>query len=91
MNGRKGVYSWENEPAGDRRSEFKSSHESDWRHSTQSTFAEPSRLDHRRRRRSAQQGLSRGAVVLIVAASLALAALGGLAAWWPALGRFLGR
>ncbi|WP_284619625.1 hypothetical protein [Aquabacterium humicola] len=92
MNGRKGVYDWEHEPSGERRSEFRSSLASDWQHSTQSTFAEPSRLDGRRARaRTSERGLSRGAVVLIVAGSLVLASVGALADWWPALGRFFGR
>jgi hypothetical protein len=91
MSGRKGVYDWEHEPSGERRSEFRSSLASDWQHSTQSTFAEPSRLEGRRRPRRAQPGLSRGVVALIVVATLALASVGALASWWPALGRFFGR
>lgn len=77
MTRRKGIYSWENEPAGDRRSEFRTTVNSDWQQSANSTFAEPSRLEqerHRRRRRRITTPMI-GAIAAIALTLLALAVM----------------
>jgi type VI protein secretion system component VasF len=84
MTRRNGIYSWENEPADERRSEFRSTVNSDWRHSANSTFAEPSRLEQERRRRRRRRVTGR-MIGVIAAVALTLLAL------WVMLSRLMAR
>jgi hypothetical protein len=83
MTRRKGVYSWENEPAGERRTGFRTTASSDWQQSANSTFAEPSRIEHERRRRRSR--VSGALIGVVVAVSLTLLAL------WVMLSRLMSR
>ena len=71
MTRRKGVFSWEHEPAGERRTGFRTTVASDWQQSANSTFAEPSRLEGTRRRR-ARRRISPAIVGVLVAISLTM-------------------
>jgi hypothetical protein len=75
MTRRKGIYSWENEPAGERRSEFRTTVQSDWHQGSNSTFAEPSRLEQERRRRHRRR-ITAPLVGAAAAVGLTLLALG---------------
>jgi hypothetical protein len=77
MTRRKGIYSWENEPAEDRRSEFRTTVASDWQQSTHSTFADPSRMERERRRRRARR-FPVPLLGVIVAVALTLLALSAM-------------
>lgn len=74
MTRRKGVYSWENEPAGERRSGFRTTTASDWQQSANSTFSEPSRLERERLRRRRRR-ISAPVVGAVAAVLLTLLAL----------------
>jgi hypothetical protein len=84
MTRRKGIYSWENEPADERRSEFRTTVNSDWRQSSNSTFAEPSRLEAERRRRR-RRNITGRMIGVAAAVSLTLLAL------WVMLSRLMSR
>ena len=84
MASRKGVFSWEHEPAGERRSEFRTTVNSDWQQSANSTFAEPSRLEGKRYRR-ARRRITAPVIGAIIAISLTLLAL------WVMLARLMSR
>ena len=84
MASRKGVFSWEHEPAGERRSEFRTTVNSDWHQSANSTFAEPSRLEGKRRRRSRRR-ITAPVIGALIAISLTLLAL------WVMLARLMSR
>ena len=84
MASRKGVYSWEHEPSGERRTGFRTTVNSDWQQSANSTFAEPSRLEGERRRR-ARRRISPSVIGAFVAISLTLLAL------WVMLARLMSR
>lgn len=84
MTRRKGVFSWEHEPATERRSEFRTTVNSDWQQSANSTFAEPSRLEHERRHRRRRR-ISGPMIGVVVAVSLTLLAL------WVMLSRLMSR
>jgi hypothetical protein len=75
MPRRNGIYSLEDEPADERRSEFRTTMNSDWRHSADSTFAEPSRVEQERRRRRRRRVTGR-MIGVIAAVGLTLLALG---------------
>jgi hypothetical protein len=83
MTRRNGIYSWENEPADERGSEFRSTVNSDWRHSANSTFAEPSRLERERRRR--HRRITGRMIGVMAAVGLTLLAL------WVMLSRLMAR
>lgn len=83
MTRRNGIYSWENEPAEGRRSEFTSTVASDWRQSSNSTFAEPSRLERERQRRGPQRNLKAWLIGVGLGACLVLLAL------WATVGKLL--
>jgi hypothetical protein len=85
MTRRKGVYSWENEPAGERRTGFRTTVSSDWQQSANSTFAEPSRLEQERRRSRRRRRISGALIGVFVAVSLTLLAL------WVMLARLMSR
>jgi hypothetical protein len=74
MTRRKGVFSWEHEPADERPTEFEATVASDWRQTTNSTFAEPSRLDRQRVRRHQRRRV--GLRVLGMGVALALTLVG---------------
>jgi predicted nucleic acid-binding Zn ribbon protein len=84
MTRRKGVYSWDNEPAGERRTGFRTTVSSDWQQSANSTFAEPSRIEHERRRRRRSR-ISGALIGVVVAVTLTLLAL------WVMLSRLMSR
>lgn len=84
MTRRKGVYSWEHEPAGERRTGFRTTVNSDWNQSANSTFAEPSRLEAERRRRTRRR-ISPALIGAFVAIGLTLLAL------WVMLSRLMSR
>ena len=84
MASRKGVFSWDHEPAGERRSEFRTTVNSDWHQSANSTFAEPSRLEGKRRRRSRRR-ITAPVIGALIAISLTLLAL------WVMLARLMSR
>ena len=84
MTRRKGVYSWEHEPAGERRTGFRTTVSSDWQQSANSTFAEPSRIEHERRR-SRPRRISGALIGVVVAVTLTLLAL------WVMLSRLMSR
>ena len=84
MTRRKGVYSWEHEPAGERRTGFRTTVSSDWQQSANSTFAEPSRIEHERRR-SRRRRISGALIGVVVAVTLTLLAL------WVMLSRLMSR
>ncbi len=84
MTRRKGVYSWENEPSGERRTGFRTTVNSDWQQSANSTFAEPSRLEAERRRRGRRR-ITAPVIGAFVAISLTLLAL------WVMLARLMSR
>ena len=84
MTRRKGVYSWEHEPAGERRTGFRTTVSSDWQQSANSTFAEPSRIEHERRR-SRRRRISGALIGVVVAVALTLLAL------WVMLSRLMSR
>lgn len=90
MTRRKGIYDWENEPAGGRRVGYDSTVASGWHQSAQSTFAEPSRHEHRRRR---QRRREQGRLVWLAVSAFGIClALGvALLALWPTLARYLHR
>jgi hypothetical protein len=85
MTRRKGVYSWDDEPAGERRTGFRTTVSSDWQQSANSTFAEPSRLEQERRRSRRRRRLSGALIGVFVAVSLTLLAL------WVMLARLMSR
>jgi len=84
MTRRKGVYSWENEPSDERRSEFRTTTASDWQQSANSTFSEPSRLERERLRRRRRR-ISAPLIGVVVAVGLTLLAL------WIMLSRLMSR
>lgn len=74
MNRRKGVYSWENEPSDERGSSFRSTVNSDWQQSANSTFSEPSRME-RERRRKRRRRITAPMIGVVAAVGLTLLAL----------------
>lgn len=90
MTRRKGIYDWENEPSGMRRTGYDSTHSSSWQQSDESTFAEPSRHEHRRRR---QQRRERGRLVWLGVAAFGVVMAIGVTfiALWPTLAKYLHR
>ena len=83
MTRRKGVYSWENEPA-DERSSFRTTTATDWQQSANSTFSEPSRLERERLRRRRRR-FSAPVIGVVAAIGLTLLAL------WIMLARLMSR
>lgn len=90
MTRRKGIYDWEHEPAGARRTGYDSTQASGWHQSAQSTFSEPSRHEHRRRK---QQRRERSRLLWLgVAAFGVVLGLGvTFIALWPTLASYLRR
>jgi len=76
---RKGIYDWEHEPSGMRKSGYASTVASGWHQSAESTFAEPSRLEIERRRSRRNRQRRRTQTLLLM--GLAMLALAILAAW----------
>lgn len=76
---RKGIYDWEHEPSGMRKSGYVSTVASGWQQSAESTFAEPSRLEIERRRARRQRRRQRSQ--LLLAGGLALLMLMVLGLW----------
>lgn len=77
---RKGIYDWEHEPSGMRKSGYASTVASGWHQSAESTFAEPSRLERERRR--ARKARERRRSQVLLGGALSLVALLILAAWF---------
>jgi len=88
MARRKGIYDWEHEPAGERRTGYNSTVASDWQQSTQSTFASPSRLQLQRQQRRQRRF---GWQVMLMIFGVMLFICAAVLAAWPALSRLLQR